>query len=181
MTRIVTHSGKLIDLVDPQQDEICIEDIAHALSLINRFNGSTTRAYSVAAHSVWVSLIVDREVALQALLHDAQEAYLGDVTSPLKKALPDYRRIETNFSDAIAEKFGISAVLDRRVRIADRIAYVSERAVLLTPVALANATVEDGINNGIHGMRPHVLPVIHQLYDTEQLFLARFEELYDDS
>lgn len=79
-----THTGKLFDLENPTEDMICIEDIAHHLSLENRYNGSTKFAYSVAQHSLLASSLAPEEIKLEALLHDREEAYYKDWTSPLK-------------------------------------------------------------------------------------------------
>src|SRR5579872_2947230 len=84
---IQTASGLEFPLFEPRLDAINIEDIAHGLSMICRFTGQCARFYSVAEHSVHVSHLVPREDAAWGLLHDAAEAYLGDVASPLKKHL----------------------------------------------------------------------------------------------
>lgn len=84
MSCITTCSGKSIDLFNPNPDQIDINDIAHNLSQINRFNGGTKWPYSVAQHSVIVSRIVHPKFALLGLLHDAAEAYTGDISAPIK-------------------------------------------------------------------------------------------------
>lgn len=120
---ISTYTGKRIDLLNPNPDDICIEDIAHHLSLMNRFNGSTSRPYSVAAHSIYMAThLVEPELAWQALMHDADEAYLGDVVKPLKEALPEYVEIEANFWAVLAKKFDLPLELDERVHAADKLA-----------------------------------------------------------
>ncbi len=86
-------TGLFVDLMDPQPEQICIEDIAWSLSRTARFNGATGGefTYSVAQHCVWVSMAVQRfwnkdaAVALRALLHDAHEAYTGDIVTPMKQ------------------------------------------------------------------------------------------------
>ncbi|MEM4379972.1 MAG: hypothetical protein QXL01_04720, partial [Thermoplasmatales archaeon] len=82
---IETYSGKKFDYL--AQSELDIEDIAHALSNLCRFNGHTRVFYSVAEHSVNVSSMVPPELKIAALLHDAAEAYIGDVPSPLKQLI----------------------------------------------------------------------------------------------
>lgn len=96
---IQTYTGKAFDLLDPQPEQVDILDIAHALSNICRFTGHCRAFYSVAQHSCLVARIVvdlwrrehgydcPEEVALVALLHDAPEAYIGDVSTPLKRAI----------------------------------------------------------------------------------------------
>jgi uncharacterized protein len=85
-----TFTGRRFWPLDPRAKDVCIEDIAHALSLVNRFGGHSREAYSVAQHSVHVATLVERthpKLALHALLHDASEAYLGDIVRPIKASL----------------------------------------------------------------------------------------------
>lgn len=82
---ITTFTGKQFYPFDPQPEEICIEDIAHALALTNRFGGHTPYPYSVAQHSYLLALAAPNGNELAALLHDAPEAYLTDVPRPIKR------------------------------------------------------------------------------------------------
>jgi 5'-deoxynucleotidase YfbR-like HD superfamily hydrolase len=103
---ISTFTGKQFSLINPHPDDICIEDIAHSLSLTNRFNGHTEEAYSVAQHSLVVSLLCPPELALEGLMHDAGEAYTGDIVRPLKATIPNsLDDIEYWIDQAIAKKF----------------------------------------------------------------------------
>jgi len=104
---IRTYTGKVFDLKILDPDSICIEDIAHALSNTARFAGHLPRMYSVAQHSVWVAARVPAEHRLAALLHDASEAYIGDMPSPFKKMMPEYKEIEERLMQAIFKKFGL--------------------------------------------------------------------------
>jgi 5'-deoxynucleotidase YfbR-like HD superfamily hydrolase len=92
-----TYTGKLFDLESPKPEMICIEDIAHHLSIENRYNGSTKFSYSVAQHSVLVAMHASNEFKLEALLHDAEEAYYKDLPSPWKKILK--QNFNTNIWD----------------------------------------------------------------------------------
>lgn len=81
---IRVYSGKLVDLLNFKSEDVSVTDIAHALSNICRFTGHCSSFYSVAQHSVLVSNMVPKELALSGLMHDASEAYLSDVTRALK-------------------------------------------------------------------------------------------------
>lgn len=117
---IKTFTGKYINVFDPRPEDICIEDIAHGLSLECRFGKQLPEFYSVAQHSVLVSNLVWGRHKLAALLHDASEAYLGDVPSPIKKRLRDYKRVEKILMKAIAEKFGFEYPFHKSIKEADR-------------------------------------------------------------
>ena len=106
---IMLASGKLFDFLDPHGSDFDISDIAHGLAHVCRYAGQCRAFYSVAEHSMLVADTVD-EFAYEALLHDAAEAFIGDVTRPLKQLLPDYKRIEVMIEDAMICRFG----LDRR-------------------------------------------------------------------
>lgn len=126
-----THTGKVVDLSRFAEEDICIEDIAHALSQIIRFTGHAKAPYSVAQHSLLVAEIAPPEHRLWALLHDASEAYLGDVASPLKTLLPQYRELEDQFQKVIAGRFGLPYPIPAAVKHADRVALMVEKRDLL--------------------------------------------------
>lgn len=116
---IQTRSGKAFHYDDPRISDIEIEDIATGLSNTCRFAGQLDNHYSVADHSVLVSYLVPPEHALQALLHDATEAYLCDIPSPLKRLLPEYQALEAKAWAAIALRFGVRELLHLSVKDAD--------------------------------------------------------------
>ena len=133
MSIIQLHSGNYLDLLKPRPDDIHIKDIAHALSNICRFTGHTSMFYSVAQHSMLVSeLVEDPMLRKAALLHDAAEAYIGDVSTPLKRIIePIYKEIESRLEAAIAERFSISCSKHQAVKQADLIALVTEKRDLM--------------------------------------------------
>ncbi len=148
---IQTHSGKAFDLSNPRPEMVCIEDIAHALSQINRYTGHAAWSYSVAQHSIMVAEIVAATapgLALGALLHDAGEAYLGDWSSPLKAVMREgsERDRPISVADFIAE--GVDRAIDHKfelfatrkgtaghaiVKHADLIALATEKRDLFGP------------------------------------------------
>lgn len=131
MTWIQTRSGTRFDLLDPRPEMIDISDIGHALSHLCRFTGHVSRFMSVAEHSVMVSNLVPAQDALAGLLHDATEAYVGDVARPLKQLLPDYKVIEDRIWLVIAERFSLDPQLPASVKEADNISLMWERRDLL--------------------------------------------------
>lgn len=117
---IRTFTGKVFDITILDPETICIEDIAHALAHTARFGGHLDKLYSVAQHSCHVAAHVSKENKLAALLHDASEAYIGDMPSPFKKLMPDYQKIEDRIMSAIALKFGFEYPLPKEVKAVDR-------------------------------------------------------------
>lgn len=117
---IRTFTGKMINVFDPDPELICIEDIAHALSNLCRFGGHTRRFYSVAEHSVEVAKEVTIYHQMAGLLHDASEAYLIDLPSPVKYFIQKYQEYEQNLMLTIAEKFGFQYPLSSEVTKADK-------------------------------------------------------------
>lgn len=107
MTWILTSTGRRVDFADPQPDTIDIIDIANGLSKQCRFSGQCRAHYSVAQHCVLVSALVPPQAAMAALLHDAAEAYMHDIPSPLKQMLPEYQVIERRLLGAIHAHFGV--------------------------------------------------------------------------
>lgn len=112
MTRIgswvETYTGEQFWPLDPRPEEIHLEDIAHSLSHICRYGGHINRFYSVAEHCVHVSNAVSRENAFWGLMHDAAEAYVGDMVRPLKKHMDEFNLVEAKILGMIAKKFGVA-------------------------------------------------------------------------
>jgi hypothetical protein len=138
-----TYSGKQIFPLDPKPEQICIEDIAHALAMICRFNGHTHSFYSVAEHSVFVALNVPVEHRVAALLHDASEAYLCDLPRPIKHNVAGYAEAEDRLMKVIAEKFKFSLPLAPCIKEADTRILLNEREQMLLPSEMEWPGFED--------------------------------------
>lgn len=119
---IQTLSGKRFYPLDPRLEEIDAYDIAHSLSNQCRFAGHSVQFYSVGQHSVLVSLMCDPKDALWGLMHDAGEAYLVDIPSPLKKStqFAPYREAEKNLMCVICNAFGLGRDEPTSVKVADQ-------------------------------------------------------------
>ncbi len=117
---IRTFTGTYVNVFDPKPEMFCIEDIAHGLSHVCRFAGHTKRFYSVASHSLLVASCVPVEHRMAALLHDASEAYLGDIPAPFKNKFPNYCDVENRIMFMIATKFGFEYPLNEEVKKADK-------------------------------------------------------------
>jgi len=130
-----TYSGITILPELPRQELIYIEDIAHHLALQCRFNGACREFYSVAQHSVMVASIMPKELCLEGLMHDAAEAYTGDVIRPMKITLNSatLRKVEYRLNQTIAKRFGLvnDFVNMKEVRIADLLMLKSEAHQLM--------------------------------------------------
>lgn len=131
MNCILTHTGKRFDLFEPDADMIDPRDIAHSLAHLCRFNGHTREFYSVAQHSCIVAELVPEEHKLTALLHDATEAYLGDMTRPLKQWMHAYQDFEDWTWQRVCERFDIPTDLPACVYQANLIALATERRDLM--------------------------------------------------
>lgn len=103
---ITTYSGIKFSPLNPKEEDICIDDIAHALSLMTRANGHFPEFYSVAQHCIAcckeaIARGYSNRVTLALLLHDASEAYLSDITRPLKKHLEIYLQAEARLQNMV--------------------------------------------------------------------------------
>jgi 5'-deoxynucleotidase YfbR-like HD superfamily hydrolase len=145
-------SGRRLDLLDPTPMDIEIEDIAHGLAFVARWNGQTRgdHAYSVAEHSLLVETLFGRMAPgvsakwlLAALLHDAPEYVIGDMISPVKSAVgPGYEELDARLTAAIHIRFGLPAVIPAAIKTqikqADRVSAWME-AVEIAGFSMAEA------------------------------------------
>jgi len=162
---IRTISWRAFNPLEPDPECILIEDIARSLSNLCRYNGHVREFYSVAEHSYWVSHDVPLKDALWGLLHDASEAYLGDMMSPLKYHTPlgeQYRQIEAVVMGAVCQRFSLPPTMPPSVARADHAQLQREHDWLRSvPSRRARRMVE-------RTMKPS---------EAEQEFLNRFQEL----
>lgn len=141
MSFIITFSGRRVDLLEPAAAMIEPADIAHSLSMQCRFNGHTRHFYSVAQHCVLVADLVPAEHQLAALLHDATEAYVGDLVRPLKEGMREfyecqnleslYDAVERKVWIAICARFDLDPILPDCVKHADLVALATEKRDLM--------------------------------------------------
>lgn len=115
-----TFTGRMFFPADPRGEDMVIEDVAHALSMLCRFGGHCREFYSVAEHSWHVSNLVPPEDAYAGLMHDATEAYLVDMPKPAKVALPQYKEMEDRLWAIVSARFNLPAELPESVHLVDR-------------------------------------------------------------
>lgn len=120
--QIITFTGVYFAPLSPRAEEIRIADIAHSLSLLCRANGHFRQFYSVAQHSLNCAKEAESrgfsaKVRLACLLHDASEAYISDITRPVKRDLPGYVAIEKRLQECIWDAFGISLTSEEAAQV----------------------------------------------------------------
>jgi len=128
---VSTYRGHRFYPLAPCIDDVDIEDIAHGLAYQCRFNGQTSSFYSVAQHSLLVASIVPERLRLCALLHDAAEAYLGDIVKPLKLLVPQFSVIEKQVAAIISECFGAHELDHPSIKSADLVLLATEKRDLM--------------------------------------------------
>lgn len=171
---IQTHNGVSFYPLDPQIEDIQIEDIAHSLSMQCRFNGHITDFYSVAEHCVHASFCVEED-KLEALLHDASEAYICDIPRPIKPMLSEYKEIEKNIERKIAEKFRLQYPWSDEIKSTDNYMLFLEAHELMnyTPKNWTFGHYERPANKiELQCWTPQV---------AKQKFLKRFDQLYREN
>jgi hypothetical protein len=178
---IQTFSGKRFWPLEPLAEELDIRDIAHALANNCRWTGHCAAFYSVAQHCVYASLNVPPEYALTALMHDASEAYLSDLSRPVKHApeMKPYRDAEARLEQVIADKYGLIFPYPAEVKLADnKLLYTERRDILVGHV---DWTTDKQAVLGVEGdadRQPydfHIVPWKPEKAEME--FLLRFSQL----
>ena len=189
MSWMQTHSGRAFDLIDPKPEDVHLSDISHSLSMICRYNGHVSGFYSVAEHCChiydWLGMQgLHQRIMLAGLLHDAPEAYVGDVIWPVQQALPEFRdafhALQARVWAVMRVALDIPETVDLRhalVREADVRILLDERAALLTtppPIPWAVEHLQPlGVEIQAWGPREarvqwlsrylHILPIVRRL------------------
>lgn len=162
-----TVTGGVFWPLDPRPEEIHLEDIAHALSLLCRYNGHCRDFYSVAQHSVLVAMALPTPLKLWGLLHDASEAYLSDIVRPVKPFIPGYREMEDRIMAAVCERFGLPTEMPAEVKRVDNAILDDERRCLMAEPPVAWGLTEPPLGIRIDPWPPKL---------AKKAFLARAEE-----
>jgi len=173
MSWIQTYSGKLIYPLKLTDDQVDIVDIAHALANLCRFNGHCRKFYSVAEHCLRVCALLPDDLQLWGLLHDAAEAYTGDIIDPIKRRLEldklPYFVYEDEIMVVIARRFGLVLPCPLVVNHVDKILLATETRDLMKRPSNPSESLP--------------APLVDKLCEilsselAEQAFLKRFEEL----
>lgn len=169
---IETYGGTHFYFLEPTPDMVDIEDIAHALSMQCRYTGHIKHFYSVAEHSVLVSQLARNP--FEGLMHDASEAYLTDIASPIKPALSNYKNLENGIMNVIAGKYGFNWPVSEDTKDADAAQLKTEARHLLR--SGGRDWLDHFPTRRVRGIVPHC-------YTPEQAkmrFMERFYELTED-
>ena len=171
---IQTFTGRAFWPLDPRADEVDPADIAHALAHLCRYNGHVRWHLSVAEHCVQLSYAVSPENALWALLHDATEAYMGDMVRPLKRHMPSFVAAEDRLMSVICERFGLDPAMPAEVHEADSRILFDERDALMAPPPLPWPGEErvERLGVEIHGWSPS---------EAEARYRARLRQLTSEA
>ncbi len=196
MSKIIVAGSQDIEIMNPDPKLIQIEHVARGLARQFRFSGQTKYPYSVAAHSCLVAELLYHEaaeekgtggtetrraqLAIAGLLHDASEAYLGDVVHPLKQLLLEYKRLEQIWMDAIVTRF--SWELGPHVMMNDpRIKEADQRACSTEFLALFNRSAENewGYPRPLQAhLSPQVRQAVNSLLGNESYSMEKDESRF---
>lgn len=164
------QSGAWFDFCAPESSPFNIEDIAHGLSNICRYAGQCKRFYSVAEHSILVSEVA-KGFEFEALLHDAAEAFLGDITRPLKQMLPEFKSIEADVESVILKRFGVPWPLPPQIKQADLRVLAAEQKQIMPK----------GTDGWVRGQKVEPASIVVRHLPPEEAkreFLKRYEVLH---
>ena len=189
---IETFTGKKFYFGTPRKKDVDIKDVAHGLALMCRYTCQCREFYSVAEHSVLCSNLfyqADPPLSLQALVHDAHEAYVGDVNKPLKTMLPDYQDIETVVSNLVCKTLTgrLPSKEERKLIKAADVYLLMKEAEFLLPSGGSDWLPEDAFENAVDILSAVVRPEAFKLVriaalepqEAEDSFLAVYSHLMD--
>jgi hypothetical protein len=172
---MITSRGQRFYPLDPRPEEIDILDIAHHLARVCRYDGAIDGWYSVAEHCCLLAdYFAGSWWARWALLHDAAEAYIGDLIRPIKPSLPEFKAIEATLERMIFDRFGLAGPFPGAVKLADDLIVQDERLALFPPAVLERA----GWEAKDRRLGVKVRQWSHDV--AEQGFLERFERLFPE-
>jgi len=181
MTYYISHSGRRIDLTKITVDDICLDDIAHHLTKICRYGGALdlNKHYSVANHSIALYYYArdngyNTDIQQAILMHDAAEAYLGDIVAGLKGLLPDYRQLETKVEHLLISKYKIE-----RASATNKIVKELDTRILLDEAKAFVSQHYDHFTEQMPGVEPLGIKLYAEkdLHITKALFLQCCEQL----
>ena len=175
---MVTHSGLKFHLLQPDPDNVCIDDIAVSLSRQCRFNGHGNRFYSIAEHCCHVCDYLlgqyGKDHGLCGLLHDAGEAYIGDITTPLKRLLPRVSEIEEHIMEVVYERFNLYPG-----KVGRRFIKQADAAMLLIEAEALGMDTRDWNVVASPGVSPRCKIFGWDEVMSREMFLCRFNVLRD--
>lgn len=185
---IQTASGGKFWPLDPRTDEIYLTDIAESLSNICRYNGHCRHFYSVAQHSVLVSMMVPPEDAKWGLMHDAAEAYVGDVVYPLKRIFgfaDAHVQTEEKILEHVAERFGLVPHMPASVKEVDALICGFEMRILM-PGTVTEEHLEEPRYAKLDAFAEAFRVEVGDLAPVDpvtahRMFIRRFDHLFDDA
>jgi hypothetical protein len=166
---IQTYNGIQFWPADPSVEDVDIEDIIHSLANQCRYTGHTNQFYSVAQHCVICSENIIPKHAKWALMHDASEAYISDLASPIKKFFPNYMDMEEKIQMAIAKKFGLELPMPKQITEMDYRVLATEKRDLLGEPPASWGRLPNPLDETLVAMTPT---------QAKAAFTKRFKELF---
>lgn len=177
---MTTFGGTQFSHANPRADDVHLVDIAHALSMLCHWGGHAREFFSVAQHSLLVSYVCPPALMEWGLLHDAAEAYCGDMIRPLKVLLPEYKTVETRVLRAIAERFALDWPEPPALKAYDNAVLLAESKHVMP----STEALHDGFGRAVHAADVdwsplHATALLRPMSPrmAKALFLARAREL----
>lgn len=170
---INTFSGGKLNLLDPQEENINIDDISRGLAYKGHFAGQTPSYFSIAQHSLMVCDLMEMEygdnpeIMLTGLLHDGSEAYIGDMVKPLKVFLPDFQKVENRLQEVIFKTFELDGSAMPTVKIYDKMSQdIEYNAFYNSETMVSYLTPEEARVKFKNRLRKYLAQHIAKKYET---------------